>query len=255
MKQSERLEIIIDTLNRDGIVKVTELAQYLDCSEVTLRKDIKKLDEQGVLKKTYGGAVPKEDGLSVSFVPGEFYLNNIEKQRIACAAYEQIENRDSIILDDSTTCCYLAKLIKESPGKSLIVVTNSLYSAAILSSAKHVELFVIGGHPIGTPPSTLDNFAISAFQSFNVDKAFVGINGINLKTGLTSIGTPQMETKRAIIRSANKTIALADHTKFGGSNLFTVCPTKDISLIITDTGVSKETLQTAQKLNINLLAV
>lgn len=255
MKQNERLEIIIETLNKDGLVKVTELSQRLNCSEVTLRKDIKKLDDQGVLKKTYGGAIPKEEGLSVSFLPGEFYLNNIEKQKIAQKAYAYIENRDSIILDDSTTCCYLAKYIKENPEKNLIVITNSLYSAAILSSAKHVELFVIGGHTTGTPPSTLDNFAIDAFQSFNTDKAFVGVNGINLKIGLTSIGTPQMETKRAIIRSSNETFVLADHTKFGGSNLFTVCPIKDVHTIITDAGVSKEIIQTAQKLHIKLVTV
>ena len=83
MKQSERLEIIIDTLQREGKVKVSDLSLRLGCSEVTIRNDIRKLDDQGVLKKTYGGAVQKQDGLSVSFMPGEFFLNGEEKNRIA----------------------------------------------------------------------------------------------------------------------------------------------------------------------------
>ena len=132
MKQSERLEIIIDTLQREGKVKVSDLSLKLGCSEVTIRNDIRKLDDQGVLKKTYGGAVQKQDGLSVSFMPGEFFLNGEEKQRIALKAYEYIDNRDSIIIDDSTTGCYLAKIINEHPEKNLIVVTNSLFVAAEL---------------------------------------------------------------------------------------------------------------------------
>ncbi|XCP84655.1 DeoR/GlpR family DNA-binding transcription regulator [Roseburia hominis] len=255
MKQSERLEIIIDMLQKNGNVKVAELSRLMDCSEVTIRTDIRKLDEQGVLKKTYGGAVQKEEGLTVSFSPGEFFLNGTEKQRIVQKAYEYIDNRNSIIIDDSTTGCYLAKYIKEHPEKHLIVVTNSLYAAAILSSAKHVELFIVGGQPVGTPPSTLDSFAIQAFQNFNVDKAFVGVNGINLKAGLTSIGTPQMETKRAMIKSAAQTYVIADSSKFGSSNLFTVCPMSDIHLIITDNRISKELLQTAQKNQISIVTV
>ena len=255
MKQSERLEIIIDTLQREGKVKVSDLSLRLGCSEVTIRNDIRKLDDQGVLKKTYGGAVQKQDGLSVSFMPGEFFLNGEEKNRIALKAYEYIDNRDSIIIDDSTTGCYLAKIIHEHPEKNLIVVTNSLFVAAELSQTKHVDLFVAGGHPLGTPPSTLDNFTLSAFQNFNVNKAFVGVNGINLNAGLTSIGTPQMETKRAIIQSAGQTFVIADSTKFGSSNLFTVCSMDQIHAVITDSKVSKEILSTAHKNNISIITV
>lgn len=76
MKASERLEIIIDEVQTNGIVKVAEISGRLGCSEVTIRNDIRKLDQQGVLKKTYGGAVRKENGLSVEFIPGEYFLNS-----------------------------------------------------------------------------------------------------------------------------------------------------------------------------------
>ena len=82
----------------------------------------RKLDQQGVLKKTYGGAVRKENGLSVEFIPGEYFLNSDKKYRIAKRAYEYMKGGDSIIIDDSTTGYYLAKYIKEHAEKHLAVV-------------------------------------------------------------------------------------------------------------------------------------
>lgn len=139
MKLSERLEIIIDEVQTNGNAKVADLSQRLGCSEVTIRNDIRKLDEQGVLKKTYGGAVKIEKGLGVEFVPGECFLNSDKKYRIAKKAFEYIGNRESIMIDDSTTGYYLAKYIKEHSEKQIVVVTNSLLSAAELSTAKHIS--------------------------------------------------------------------------------------------------------------------
>lgn len=252
MKVSERLEIIIEEVQEKGQVKVADLSGRLGCSEVTIRNDIRRLDQQGVLKKTYGGAVRKEEGLSVQFNPGEFYLNSREKHRIAVRAYEYIGNKESIIIDDSTTGCYLAKHIKEHEEKQMTVVTNSLYCAAELSSARHVELFLVGGYVMANPPSALDNITAGGVKQFHVDKAFVGVNGINLNIGLTSMGAPQMEVKREMIRAADETYVIADSSKFGSGNLFTVCTMDDVSRIITDDGVSKEKVALARKLNIEM---
>lgn len=250
MRPSERLEIIIDEVQTNGIVKVAEISRRMGCSEVTIRNDIRKLDQQGVLKKTYGGAVRKENGLSVEFIPGEFYLNSDKKYRIAKKAYEYIEDGESIIIDDSTTGYYLARYIKEHTEKHVAVVTNSLLSGAELTSAKHVELFVLGGHVIGNPPASLDNITVSAMGQFHVNKAFVGVNGINLKVGLTSMGTPQMDVKREMIRMSGQTFVIADSSKFGSRNLFTVCPMDAVYKVITDTEIKKEYIQMARNLNI-----
>lgn len=252
MKLSERLEVIIDEVQTNGSVKVSDLCQRFGCSEVTVRNDIRKLDQQGVVKKTYGGAVRIEKGLSVDFVPGECFLNSDQKCRIAKKAYEYIANRESIIIDDSTTGYYLAKYIKEHDDKRIVVVTNSLLSGAELSSVKHVDLFMVGGHVVGNPPSALDNITINAMGQFHVDKAFVGVNGINLNVGLTSMGTPQMDVKREMIKMARETIVIADSTKFGNGSLFTVCPMSDVDRVITDSDIKKEYVQTAKNSNIAL---
>ncbi|MBS6954441.1 MAG: DeoR/GlpR transcriptional regulator [Enterocloster asparagiformis] len=252
MKSSERLELIIDEVQTNGIVKVAEISERLGCSEVTIRNDIRKLDQQGVLKKTYGGAVRKENGLLVEFIPGESFLNSDKKYRIAKRAYEYIENGDSIMIDDSTTGYHLAKYIKEHDEKQIVVVTNSILSAAELTSAKHVDLFVVGGHVMGNPPSCLDNMTVGAVGQYHVAKAFVGVNGINLKIGLTSMGTPQMDVKREIIRNSDETYVIADSSKFGNRNMFTVCPMTAIHKVITDTDIKREYIQTARNLNISL---
>lgn len=255
MKLSERLEIIINEVQNTGSVKVADISERIGCSEVTIRNDIRKLDQQGVVKKIYGGAVRIEEALSVNFIPGECFLNSDKKYRIAKKAYEYIENRESIIIDDSTTGYYLAKYIKEHDEKRIVVVTNSLLSGAELASAKHVDLFFVGGHVIGNPPSSLDNITVNAMAQFHVDKAFVGVNGINLKVGLTSMGTPQMDVKREMIRVANTTYVIADSSKFGSGNLFTVCSMDKIYKVITDSDLRKEYIQLAKNLNIDLITV
>ena len=97
----------------------------------------------------------------------------------------------------------------------------------------------MGGHVIGNPPAALDNITVGAMGQFHVDKAFVGVNGINLKTGLTSMGTPQMDVKREMIRVADEVYVIADSSKFGSRNLFTVCPMSEVDRVITDTEIKK----------------
>lgn len=252
MRAQERWNLLLDEVNKNGQVKIGELSKRIGCSEITLRNDIRTLDQQGLLKKVYGGAVRKEQSLTISFNPGEYFLNADRKKAIAEKAYEYIDNRGSIIIDDSTTGCYLAEYIKEHPEKKVVVVTNSLVVASILSSCEHTEVFMLGGHIGANPPSSLDNITVNDIGQFHVDKAFVGINGINLELGLTSIGTPQMDTKKEMIRVANKTYVLADSSKFGTGNLFRVCTMDKVELIITDSGLSEEQRKLADEQNVRL---
>jgi DeoR/GlpR family transcriptional regulator of sugar metabolism len=239
---------ILRELEQLGSVSVKKLSAELQCSEVTIRNDIMQLEQKGYLKRIHGGAVLKQDGLSISFPIGEYLTHREEKIRIAAFAYKYINNRDSIILDDSTTGYYLAKVIKCNPEKRIIVVTNSLLSAAELSSANHVELFMVSGHVVGAPPSILDNFAIESLQQFNVSKAFIGVNGINLRKGLASLGAIQRDVKKAIISASQELYVLADHTKFEGSCLFSVCDMEAVTKIITDDGVTQDIRDLAKEL-------
>ncbi|MCD8084032.1 MAG: DeoR/GlpR family DNA-binding transcription regulator [Clostridiales bacterium] len=250
LSSQERQEYIVDQVNKNGSVRVSDVSRELSCSEVTIRNDIRRLDELGLLSRTHGGAKVCQDGLTISFEQGECFWHKEEKKRIAERAYEYINSRDSIIIDDSTSGYYLAKIIRRNTEKRMIVITNSILTAAELSSARHIELFVVSGHVIGTPPSALDNFTVNAYHQFNATKAFIGANGIDLRRGVASLGTPQRDVKKAIVEVAKELYVLVDHTKFEGGSLFNVCPMSAVTRVITDRQVQPGQLELARSLGI-----
>lgn len=253
MKQEERLKIILREVQQKGEVRVTTLSQLLQCSEVTIRGDIRRLDEEGRVKRTYGGAVRKSAGITVSFQPGNYYERAGEKRAIAQKAYTYIQDQDTIMLGDSTTCLYLAQCIQEGVDKRVSVITNSLCAAAMLVSCDHVELFVLGGKVFSDSPNMLDGITAAQVRRYRVNKAFIGINGINLKVGLTAAGAPQLEVKREMLACADRTFVLADSSKFGSKDLFMVCSVDEIYSIITDDGLDESHLKEAEKMNVKII--
>lgn len=250
--QKERLEFIVKEVNQSGEVSVSKLSHRFDCSEATIRNDIIKLDQKNLVKKVYGGAVKLLEDFKIEFQTGEIFQHKEKKIRIAEKAYSYIGNMDSIFIDDSTTAYYLAKYISQNNQKSISVVTNSIATAATLSNLSYIELFMLGGHVIGTPPATLDNISKNDLEQFYVNKAFVGTNGIDFEYGLTSIGLPQKNIKQKIISIARHTYVLVDSSKFGNRSLFPVCSVAKIHKLITDTDINEKDLAFAKKEKINI---
>ncbi len=112
---------------------------------------------------------------------------------------------------------------------------------------------MIGGHVGGHLAATMGDDALENMKHFQVDKAFIGVHSINFDVGITSIATPQMQVKRAILNMSRKVYVLADSSKFGGGYLSVICPMKDIYKIITDDSISTENIKKAQKENISLV--
>ena len=212
----ERRNEILKELDRKGRVKVTDLSKEFGCSEVTIRNDIKAMDIEGLLKRTHGRAVKVETETERKYSAETIYRNVTQKKQIA-------------------------------------VVTNSLIAGNELAGVGHVELFMIGGYVTGHLAATMGDVAIQNMSKFHVDKAFIGVHSINFNVGLTSIATPQMEVKKAIMKAAEKVYVLADSSKFGGGYLSVICPTNEVDKIITDDGVSKEDIQKAKELDIPLV--
>ena len=232
---NKRMEYIAARLDSTGSVKVAELSRELNCSEVTIRSDIKKLEDKGLAK------------LMVPFDAGNVFKNSDRKRRIAWKAYEYIEDQDTIILDDSSVCYYLAQCIRDDSSKHLLVITNSLASAGVLSHLSHVELFLLGGQVGGKLASTVGDVAVNTLKGFRANKAFISAHGINFSVGLTSIGSPQMQVKKAVLAASDQAYVLADSSKFGGGYVMVVCSLDEISAIITDDGIKKEYLEDAEK--------
>lgn len=249
----ERRRAILREVEETGRVRVAELSKKFGCSEVTIRNDIRSMDADGVLMRTHGGAVKIEKESKRKYSAESIYRNTERKKKIAACAYEFIEDRDTIIIDDASSSFYLAVYIKEHPEKRLAVVTNSLLVGNELAGAAHVELYMVGGHVGGHLAATMGDSALSNIEQFHVDKGFIGIHSINFDVGLTSIATPQMQVKKAILKAAGKTYVLADSSKFGGGYVSVICPIRDVYKIITDSEVSKEYIRKAQQLEVPLV--
>jgi DeoR/GlpR family transcriptional regulator of sugar metabolism len=249
----ERRRKILQELEEKGKVKVGDLSRELNCSEVTIRSDIKNMDEEGLLKRIHGGAIRVEREDVRKYSAESVYRRTDQKKAIAAAAYEFIHDCDTIILDDASSTFYLALHIKKHPEKRLAVVTNSLLVGNELADVGHVELYMVGGYVGGRIPATMGDPAVKCIEGFHVDKAFIGVHSINFEVGLTSIATPQMEIKQAIRKSSNRVYVLADSSKFGGGYLSVICPIHEVYKIITDNEVSNENVRRAQELEVPLV--
>lgn len=249
----QRRQKILQELEEKGKVRVTDLSKSLHCSEVTIRSDINAMQEEGLLKRIHGGAIRLESVLARKYNVESIYRNADRKEDIARKAYEYIEDGDTIIIDDASTSFYLALHIKAHPEKRIAVVTNSLLTGNELAGVSHVELYMIGGYVGGHLSATMGEAALENMESFHVDKGFIGVHGINFEAGLTSIATPQMQIKRAILKASKEVYVLADSSKFGGGYLSVICPINQVHKIITDSHVAHENVEIAKELKIPLV--
>lgn len=250
----ERRNLILKKLEECGKVRVADLSRELGCSEVTIRHDIKDMDSEGLLKRTHGGAVSLDQEKEEHKYSAESLYRYVDrKQKIAACAYEYIEDRDTIIIDDASGSFYLALHIKQHPEKRIAVVTNSLLVGNELADVRHVELYMVGGHVGGHLAATMGDSAIQNMEKFHVDKAFIGVHSINFDVGLTSIATPQMQVKRAILKAAGQVFVLADSSKFGGGYVSVICPVNQVYKIITDSQIKREYVKKAEQEQIPLV--
>ena len=243
----ERRQAILQELEEKGKVRVADLSRKLGVSEVTIRNDIKSMGAEGLLKRTHGGAVSLEQNMARKYRAETIYRHVDRKKAIAARAY------DTIIIDDASSSFYLALHIKSHPEKRVAVVTNSLLVGNELAGISHVELYMIGGYVGGHLAASMGESAVENMEHFHVDKGFIGVHGINFEAGLTSIATPQMQVKKAILKAAKEVYVLADSSKFGGGYLSVICPINAVYKIITDSHVSKENVAIAKEMNVPLV--
>ncbi|MGN0194492.1 MAG: DeoR/GlpR family DNA-binding transcription regulator [Pseudoramibacter sp.] len=242
---------ILQQLQEKGRVDVNALSEALGCSKVTIRTKIRELADVGELIRVRGGAVSKSDAAVSEGFKDKYNSDHLdhkvaEKKAIARKAYTYIESGDVILIDDSTTSFYLAVCIKHHPEKRINVVTNSVPAANELSSVDHVELYMIGGYVDGFLAASMGDTAVASIKSFKIDKAFMGVHSINFDVGLTSIATPQMQIKQAILQASKHVIVLADSSKFENGYIAVICPISAVDRIITDEGLSEKYLKRAE---------
>ncbi|MDG4831349.1 DeoR/GlpR family DNA-binding transcription regulator [Solwaraspora sp. WMMD1047] len=238
MYAEERQQEIVRLARAEGRVDVTTLAETLNVTAETIRRDLTTLERVGVLRRVHGGAIPVE---RIGFEPALATRDSVlidEKERIAKAALAELPEEGAVILDAGTTTARLAQAI---PGdRELTVVVNSPVLASTLGTRTNLNVLLLGGRVRGKTLATVDDWALRPLADMYVDIAFLGTNGCSVERGLTTPDPAEAAVKRAMIAAARRTVVLADHTKIGNDYLARFGALSDIDLLISDSGLDED---------------
>ncbi|NUP80790.1 MAG: DeoR/GlpR transcriptional regulator [Nonomuraea sp.] len=234
MYAEERQQEILRRARSAGRVDVVTLAAELDVTTETIRRDLTALERAGVLRRVHGGAIPVE---RLGFEPALAARDEVmtaEKERIAKAALAELPEDGSVIIDAGTTT---GRLVQALPAdRELTVIVNSPPLATVLASRANLQVLVLGGRLRGKTLATVDDWALRPLAHLNVDVAFMGTNGCST-AGLTTPDPAEAAIKRAMVKAAQRSVLLADHTKFGNTYLATFAELGEIDVVITDAGL------------------
>lgn len=238
MYAPERHQAILEQARANGRVDVRELADLLDVTPETIRRDLTSLERRGLVRRAHGGAIPVERSVMSAAVSEREELLTTEKLAIATAALEEIPDGGSIIIDAGTTTIGFAKLLPA--GRNLTVVTHSIPVAIALSDRDDIELLVLGGSVRQSSRAAVGTWTHQMVSMVSVDVAFLSVSGITPERGLTTHNIAEAAVKTALIKAAKRSIVLADHTKFGREEFGRIAPLGAIDTIITDSGVNQD---------------
>lgn len=234
----ERKKEILDLLEKQNKVFVPDLCDFFNVSPATIRTDLRILDNEGLLKRTHGGAVKLSKATYEPTSDFKLSQKSEEKKEIAEYAIQLIENSDTIALDTGTTTLELAKLLPSKHG--LTVITNDIAIATFLEQNSDAKVIMLGGIIRRGFNCTAGSFAAKMMQPFNVDKAFIASNAFSFESGFSTPSTEQAEVKRAMIHSAAKVNMLIDSSKFNCIAFYRFAELEDIDQLITDNLLSSE---------------
>jgi DeoR family fructose operon transcriptional repressor len=235
MYAEERQQDILRRARAAGRVDVVSLATELDVTTETIRRDLTALERAGVLRRVHGGAIPVE---RMGFEPALAARDEVmtaEKERIAKAALAELPEDGSVIIDAGSTTGRLVQILP--PDRELTVVVNSPPLATALAARGNLSVIVLGGRLRGRTLATVDDWALQPLSHLHVDVAFMATNGCSAAKGLTTPDPAEAAMKRAMMRAAQRSILLADHTKFTNTYLARFAALTEIDVVITDTGL------------------
>lgn len=241
MTLAERHETILNKLKEFGKVYVQELSDSLDVSEVTIRKDLRILEEKGLLFRTHGGATISNPYTSDRPVSEKEKVQAEEKAAIAAEAVKLIGGNDSIILASGTTILAVARKIQSNVR--LNVITSALNVALELSKRENIEILQLGGQLRNSSTSVVGPYAEQFMDGITCGILFLGVDGIDLEYGLTTSNLMEASLNQKFIEVAQYNVVVADHTKFGKRGFSRICSLECIQHIITDQGISPDIVQ------------
>lgn len=233
MYPQQRHDEILRLLRDHERVDVADLAAGFEVTTETIRRDLSDLQRRRLVRRVHGGAIPWDSGRVEPLLADRDVQQIDEKRRIAVVAVQELPPEGVVMLDSGSTIARVAeRLPVDSP---LTIVTNSLVNAQALEDHEDARIVVLGGEMERNTLTMADAQTVAAIQELTVDTLVLGTDGISARGGLTTPFRHHAEVKRAMIRSARRVIAVADHTKVGTDHFIRFADCADIDTLITDT--------------------
>ncbi|SFJ84655.1 DeoR/GlpR family DNA-binding transcription regulator [Thermoflavimicrobium dichotomicum] len=250
MLVAERHRKIVELVQSEGRIRVAELSKLFQVTEETIRRDLDKLEAEGKVIRTHGGAVAREElPLEVPFEDRK--IERIEqKKAIALKAVRLVESGDCISLDASTTAWQMARILPDIP---LTVVTNSVKVVMELRNKENIQVISVGGVLVPRSLSFVGPLAERSVEGYHVQKSFLSCQGLHLQYGLSEATEEQARVKEKMIRNCDKTILLIDSSKFGVRAFAPITDLSDIDTIITDDEVDPSIIESLREVQIKVI--
>ncbi|WP_329309858.1 DeoR/GlpR family DNA-binding transcription regulator [Streptomyces sp. NBC_01262] len=235
MDADERRRSILELARRTGSVDVGKLSADFGVAKETVRRDLRVLEEHGLVRRTHGGAYPVESAGFETTLAFRETMHVPEKSRIAAAAGELAGDAETVFIDEGFTPQLIAQALPRD--RPLTVVTASLATAGVLATREHTTVLLLGGRLRGGTMATVGHWATHMLAGFVIDLAFVGANGISREYGLTTPDPAVSEVKAQVLRVSRRRVFAGVHTKFGAASFCRFAGVSDFETIITDTGL------------------
>lgn len=234
-------------------MEVPDLCEALNVSAVTIRKDLKLLEEKGLLFRTHGGAALENPYIKDRPVNEKEQLFAEEKAAIGAAAARLVGAQEAIIMASGTSMLALARALP--PNQPLTVITSALNVGMELLRHPQIEVMQLGGYLRHSSSSVTGPYAEQVLADISCSKLFLGVDGIDLDFGLTTTNIGEAHLNQAMLRAAQETIVLADSSKFGKRGFGRICGLDQVHRIITDAGISAQDVRKLEEQGIALTVV
>jgi DeoR family transcriptional regulator, aga operon transcriptional repressor len=248
---TDRHQFILSKIRENGKVSIPQLIDEMQVSGVTIRKDLKLLEDKKLLFRTRGGGSVSNPYAIERAINEKEFIKSDEKKQIAKKALDLIGLNDSIIIGSGTTVFELARQLH--PEKRIIVITPALKVSLELCDRPNVEILQLGGLVHQSSSSTAGSFAEKILDELSCGVLFLGVDGIDLKHGLSITNIVEASLNQRMISLAQTVVILADSSKFDRRGLGKICNLDQVDYIITDKGVSRATVAQIEKAGVRVI--
>ncbi|MGV3507817.1 MAG: DeoR/GlpR family DNA-binding transcription regulator [Sphingobacteriaceae bacterium] len=252
MNITERHQMILQKLQEDGQVNIQELSDTMEVSEVTIRKDLKLLEDKNLLFRTRGGGSISNPYAVDRPINEKEFINSVEKQEIAKAAAKLITDQtDSIMIGSGTTVFEFARALH--PQRQLTVITPALKVGLELSNKPNVEVLQLGGLIRPNSSSVAGTHALKILEDISCNLLFIGVDGIDADFGISISNLAEATLNQKMIDTARTLVVLTDSTKFNKRGLGRICSLDQVQYIVTDGKVSDSTVKMIEERGVKVI--